>query len=279
MGIVQNEAFWATSLAFMNDSQEYNHGLSVFKDCFDEVNSSKFVHPIQKKFLLDCLEIAENQAHRIKIFVLCASLERDSLAQWRGYTAFSAGYAIGLDPKDTPIIVSPHQDVGSSGLDSHQGWAQVLYAPEDQVTFAKDTINFILASTPHPLNKGLPPWKDCVSIFATYMVTNSCYMKHSSFHEEREVRCVFSAISDIDNEAVSYRVTNYGIAPYLSIGLDHQDNSAELIVRSQVAPPLRIQEVLVGPSSHVDTLVIGVEQFLKSFKQDAIVTRSETSFR
>lgn len=81
--IVENQCFFSSNSAYLNDKKEYYYGIDLFKKCVEEIkktikdeNELNIINAIQKELndkLISC--------H----YVTCFSLEGDLLSQWRAY--------------------------------------------------------------------------------------------------------------------------------------------------------------------------------------------------
>jgi hypothetical protein len=97
-GIVQSGNIRATHLAYMNDSSEYQHGVTLLHEAVSD-ERKKNSDPIARS-LFDCM-LPQLEPLPVwdlpPIFVACLSATPDSLSQWRAYGGGEGGIALGFE--------------------------------------------------------------------------------------------------------------------------------------------------------------------------------------
>src|SRR5262249_43904027 len=96
--IVQSGKLRATHLAYMNDSSEYQHAITLLRDA--AAHERKNNRDARACALLACMlpQIATLPPWDLPpIFVACFSAASDSLSQWRSYGGGEGGIALGFD--------------------------------------------------------------------------------------------------------------------------------------------------------------------------------------
>lgn len=90
--------FLCTNYQFLNDTAEFEEGLSVIRQCVQKREGDKCVSDAVLKALKDCADINK---WCFSPWVLSFSSERDSTIQWAAYSdRQKGGLAIGLDYQD-----------------------------------------------------------------------------------------------------------------------------------------------------------------------------------
>lgn len=93
--ILKTNSFWATSAAFMNNSEEMRTGRRAFRELIESrenVLSSEMVSLIMRTGLLDESGLTDN-------YLLSACASGDNLPMWRNYGGDGVSYSIGLDKR------------------------------------------------------------------------------------------------------------------------------------------------------------------------------------
>ncbi|MGC4151470.1 MAG: DUF2971 domain-containing protein [Propionicimonas sp.] len=279
IGIIASSEVWATSVGSLNDTAEFSHGIGVLEEQLSLVLQSRHVHPLQKAFMRNAVELARASVDISPLYVFCASEEPDSLSQWRGYGG-EVSYAVGLDV-DTEImaIVDEAREPRRLG---HQGpwprWGKVLYDPEEQRRLMLRGLSFCAATTPAP---GFVEDQPGLAIrqASGVLIGLSIYCKHEAFRDEREVRLV----TTIPNEtsAVCFRSSRFGVTPYVRLAQPpaRQPWSSAWSTVSE-HPRLPIGGVCVGPTPHGDAAAQGVRLLLESHGyRDVPLAESAAPFR
>jgi hypothetical protein len=119
--IVERQSFILSNSIYLNDKQEFYHGVKKIIDALDRIKRSSTLIPILRKKL-------ESINHSNK-YVTCFSSQKDLLSQWRAYAEDGKGVAIGIDRK-TYI----------KGLDKGVRGFFVLYNESEQNEFALELI-------------------------------------------------------------------------------------------------------------------------------------------
>lgn len=279
MGILKSRTLWATSLDFLNDRSEASYGLHLFQESLEDVKASKFIHPLQKDFLKIAMDYALRSTNRTRIFVSCCSTAKDSLAQWRSYSG-GGGYSLAFNPSSRPQVLTKSDDLAIADAAIVESWRKVIYVEGDQKKLVNDTLNFLVGLTPNPdmpnINTELERRLDTA---IQVLLTNSCYMKHPAFAEEKEARLIMSVNDAVDREDILYRPTAYGVAPYLAIALDSSDHRGTVPTKVKNPSSLPLLEVLLGPGEHEESRKSGATAFMKSLGYNVPVNVSAAPYR
>ena len=155
IGIFTKERFWATSLSFMNDRKEFSLGEKLLDQLLEQALLSSHLHPLQKEFISENVELAKSIRNFSAIFVLCASENGDLLSQWRAYgndsVGIAAGYSLGIAGNSVGSVVSIDGTVPESpSRINTPRWTKVLYNEYRQLELIKKSLEFCAALTPNP---------------------------------------------------------------------------------------------------------------------------------
>ena len=93
IGIIENQYLWATNLYFLNDRNEYKHGVNIIKEVMDSIKT------LENESILHAISVVLNEISEVDKYVTCFSKEADSLSQWRAYTNKGNGISIGFNRK------------------------------------------------------------------------------------------------------------------------------------------------------------------------------------
>ena len=279
LGVIGSGTLWATSIAFLNDHQEYEYGLALMREADALVQESKCVHQLQKLYLKSCLIAATAPNVTLRTFVTCASEAGDSLAQWRAYGS-SGGYSLGLDPRAPALLLCEGaDDEGFAYSTVVSDWRRVVYEQDEQRILATETIALVLLGAPHPNEPTGVPYADAVDMSAAYIVATAAYIKHPSFVEEQEVRVVLSVVDGVDDTAVKRRPTPYGIAPYVDLTFDPASSGRGKRARRSDTGPLPLCAARVGPGPNQATARAGIADLLRQSHPDVAVALSNAPLR
>jgi hypothetical protein len=268
--IIDSQQLWLSDYAYLNDSSEVQHGLTLAREIFDIV-SPMFDREEQRLF--DGLfNLAADKQPRI--CVACFSFERDSLTQWKGYGANTLGVALGIDLMiwsfkiGRPIETSPHAVIYDDAVkrDLLRGffhdWAEL---------HRRDRVG----SDPKHLEAyDISPRSRFYELLSMF--------KDSAFRDEREFRFVYQedpqllSRMPIKKAPKRFRVAGSVFVPYTTTKDLAQD---QLRIDGK---PLRFElhEVVVGPHPQAGLAAAGIREFLDSHGYANVpVTRSEVPFR
>lgn len=279
IGLITSSEVWATSVGSLNDTAEFSHGIAVLDEQLSLVLQSRHVHPLQKAFMQEAVDLARATVDVSPLYVFCASEEPDSLSLWRGYGS-EVSYAVGLDVDwEIMAIVDQAREPRRLGP---QGpwpkWGRVLYDPKEQRNLMLRGLSFCAAATPAPDSNEDQPGLAVLQASGV-LIGLSIYCKHEAFRDEREVRLVTRIPND--TSAVCFRSSRFGVTPYVRLAQPPARepwSGAWLTVREH--PRLPIGGVCVGPTPHSDAAAQGVRSLLESHGYRGVpVAASAAPFR
>lgn len=245
IGILQSQSLWATSLSSLNDSGEYAYGRSVLDSITARAYASRHLRPRQKDHIRRITDAADALWEEDSIFIVSASLARDSLPQWRGYGG-ATPHAIRLDSRGDFAILGA-TDRRYRGGDPLLSWGCVVYSPSEQEQLLKAALGFAAAFTPE-----VEAQSNGHTVLTHAQLLASClaHCKSPSFETEHEVRLLAIAPPDAVRQ---YRATSYGIAPSLVI-----TGSRDLMRMVSTVERLPIVGGAVGPFAARATSATGM---------------------
>lgn len=284
--IIENQCFFSSNSAYLNDKKEYYYGIDLFKKCIEEKKESiknkkglNFISEIQKE-----LEKKLVSFH----YVTCFSLDGDLLSQWRAYADDGKGIAIGLDLKKLIEAFRPK----ANGM-------YIEYNYQNQKEIVNEIIdtcyNFyiselkVLNLLKEP-NLELIIAKEILEIIDKYVGQ----FKHSSFSEEKEFRFDLSIDRDYNepDDLISYRVSkNNLLVPYLELKTNYKlekefreknkTNLEDLEKNKEFKIKLLpITEIIIGPSIDFELNKQSITDFLrKNNYSDVKIISSEVPYR
>ncbi|NIL84718.1 hypothetical protein RhoFasGS6_02091 [Rhodococcus fascians] len=285
IGIVQKKKLWATNIQFLNDSLEYDYGLTSVSESLNK--AVERVRESEDEETPFTSELAESVRFAIHIlegfginskasqFVAFFSRFRDDLGQWRGYAR--EGYCITFDwEKLTKSVEDMY------GVDKAIISGPVVYGDGDEWGRA-DYIHLVLNRMHDILHNGDadleayglrgsdPLFTDLIdrddrhalaAVAGVAAVQQSIpFYKERGFADEQEVRVCVS-----HSGAAEFRPSRIGPTPYIELGFD----------------PACIKSITVGPGLNIDLRQTTLEYLLTNEfgeNHEIVVAKSDLSFR
>jgi hypothetical protein len=242
LGIINSHGFWASHIKFMNDSNEYLHGLKQVEYVFEEFQKDSSLNLEQIQFLINVKNFLNNSNSNLFVVSFCP--DGDLLSQWRGYGGGQYGISIGFNKLDF------HKLTNNLDEDNKPIPLKVIYNEENQKAIITEILKIGL---------------DLVRIRPTDLVKNVAKLleyfiplfKDPSFSEENEWRIV---LSNSDKTKFHYNTTKFRrrnniILPYEEITTKQNEKGEK--------SNLSIERIIVGPSDSSEFLLQSVEYFLK----------------
>lgn len=259
LGIISDEALWATNIKFLNDEHEFQHALDLIKDIIPKSNI-KTGHRDFETYKLYIEELKEqleslNSYKSESIFTLSFSEKTDLLSQWRGYCPDNNGFCIILDVE--------RLFEKTKSLYENTRLVKCVYEEREKEKQIKKLLNRYWSEYLVKSRK-----KEVIEKLSTEIMLLASYFKHSSFSEENEHRIVIILEYAPDND-LKFREGKFSIIPYLELPA-----SRELI-----------KKICIGPTSNKALSMRALESFLDEkyklpvFLSDLILTHSKTPYR
>jgi hypothetical protein len=190
----------ASSVAFMNDSEEYKYGhnliASELKVMLDSATG------LLKKVLVEIEQLTN--AMQPYVYCVCFSLLDDDLSQWRGYGDMGRGCTIGVDR----AILEQH--VAGIGC-----W--VTYDADLQKSLASGLISDYVQTMEALLGKSRKAIGAVARTFANLFPSLCMLFKHSAFRAEREYRIIYSPTGPSPSRKQHFRAAGSKIIPYVEL--------------------------------------------------------------
>jgi len=255
VGILKNNAIWATHSQYLNDQREYLYALEIVKDEISAMVDASA--DLQHKSLLHDMAEDIDGIEGMNVCVCSFSEDRDSLSQWRAYGGASAGFAIGFSGEMLAEVAS----------DKNFHLARCIYDTSEQRALIRALVEEVLEE-----NVEGSPWDDEDHIpqggnLVAYLNRYAPILKHPSFKEEREWRIISRPLS-CKSKGFKFRPGNSVLIPYYNLPLASENVSFDLA------------EVVVGPTPQPEQAICSVSSFLVSLNLRKIpVNSSEVPYR
>ena len=227
IGIIEKRSIWASKVQHLNDTQEFKLALNLAKKALEK-KSKDAENAIQNKIdqMIEDLE----EIPSINVFVCSFTEEDDLLSQWRAYSSFGNGYAIGFSSK---ILQQRH------------GFflAKCIYEENIQKAVIDQLVEETLDN-----KKGID---SAVGIydprlgFINCLVSLAPMIKHSSFKEEAEWRL----ISGPKAIGLQFRPGRSTIIPYVDFQFCAKDAAS-------------LCKIITGPSPEPELKKAAVQSLL-----------------
>lgn len=265
LGILQSQKIWGTEASYLNDAQEVKYGLDLINCTLkeflhDDRNWAKNLFEVAIK----TIEERDNQ----EIYVACFCEKGDLLSQWKGYSRFGDGYAIGFPTSQ----LSKYQRKSPY---FHIKFLPVIYDKNRQVEIVKTECHYILEYVETILNdfsssKDFEPKQFQDRLLTTagqclgdYLIYESIRFKAKAFEEEHEWRAVYVSTPPLNDweemeKHLKFRVAGSHIVPYVELDVAP---SAQKEVWF-----LSISEIIVGPKIDFLKAVRSIEMICKQKK-------------
>ncbi len=284
-GIVENQCFFSSNSAYLNDKEEFFYGLKLFKTAISNYTSTSNE---EEEIIAKINEVISNKLDSYH-FVTCFSLEGDILSQWRAYANDGKGIAIGFDLNKLTESIKPK----ATGI-------RIIYNDGEQKEITKKIVDITIQfyksqlSVLESLNQielYTVIAQEANEIFNKYIAQ----FKHRSFEEEKEYRLDLSIDIDLNkNRELSYRVgRNNLLVPYLFLKTNFQEEleqkksnseeSEESIIKKikYKVKALPIKEIIIGPSLDYDLNKKSIIGFLKKngYSKNIDIKQSSVPYR
>lgn len=277
IGIIESKRFWATHIAFTNDSKEYFGASELVQSKVDALLNTASITPPQRRVLT---AVKNNLGHSINhmyhCFVTCFSECKDDLAQWRGYSGKEGKYKISFDvPHLNQLTAESNR---TRGLHSQNPeficyLMPVIYKQSEKESLLNDILNFVLLQYPldeavvNPADRGVfaNSWANAYVETATMLAP---LVKDSGFSQEAEWRLMIVPVTD---KIVKYRSRGVLLTPYVEFDLKSPLPMGML--------PYPLREVWIGPSAHMDLNQAAAEHLLRREGVKAALKQSSIPYR
>ncbi|MBS4104176.1 DUF2971 domain-containing protein [Tsukamurella paurometabola] len=249
-GILDSRTLWCTHARYLNDSSEYEHGLSEVRrlllasaDFWRSSPSRDHSNPDQDpqtfEGMAQVIDDAGLGSEDSVPLVTCLSKAPDTLSQWRGYGP-RGGYCIKFDQD---ALEADLKYVDDKGRDLHgiPKLNPVRYRSEDVYPGIMTAIQTHREQREYSLREGTSGGHSQVELLEGF-ISIATHLKHPSFFEEREHRLSVSMRESF------YTPSKLGLVPRGRIGFDIG----------------AVREIMVGPGENTTTRVNSLRRYLRT---------------
>lgn len=231
-GILSQKSVWATIVHFLNDSQEFQHAISIARRMLRDG------YRANNPQVCDALSRSLDQIKGVNVSAFSLTQNGDLLSQWRGYCPPGGGYSLGF----ITARMRPHLQ--------RQGF---LLAP---CVYAFAQQQELLAPI---LEKAIREYREAdteekrqvvLSMFFLEFSRIAPLLKDSAFSEEQEWRAV-SQMIHFNHPQMRTRPGRTMLIPYFLLNLGNDPND------------LPFGQIIVGPNPHQE-LAMKAISFLRS---------------
>lgn len=248
-GILSSKEMWATKIQFMNDADEFKHGLELAEEVL--VKRGKGIPSCS-----NTVAILKERLHSIQhtnIFLACFSEEGDLLSQWRGYCP-AGGFSLGIRYDDLKRLTDP------------QDWfiGKCIYDHPTKIVLLAEIIDEVLRkAAEQPQDRDDSLFDEFVADL--WMVVP--LLKSPAFQEEKEWR-VISYPKAIKDKSAGLRDGKTTLIPYYRLKLEIDGASA-----------LSGVEIIVGPNPNMDLAIEAARALTESRGIVSEIRSSSVPFR
>lgn len=217
IGILNSGKVWATHVSKLNDSTEYDYGLSLVEGFVR--NYSARTDALKEKVISDLIPR--------ETYISCFSGTRDLLSQWRAYSGRHVGFCIGFEGTQLATRDSkmPLLEKVIYDKDIAESVVTVLMSEADSYPynneFGEVEVGYLLGT------------------LAGLLTVTACIIKHPSFSEENEYRQIYQPGTTELELDVKHRTGQFGLTPYVEIGME----SGRLPIRSVTIGPCKDRDL------------------------------------
>jgi hypothetical protein len=215
LGIVRTQSLWSTHFSYLNDPSEVAHAHSLIQQVLSaRLESSP--PPLSRELFARSLRAINPHDGMYQYFVTSFCEAADLLGQWRAYSNYGGGYAIGFDARHLQLTADP-----SPALILRR----VVYDHDHQRTLVERTIDetaaalekACLGQTPNDATSSIALF---VSFLRDHFSEFHFSFKNQAYKEEREWRLVVQTDGgDAFMRDLYFRANGGILIPYLALGL------------------------------------------------------------
>lgn len=245
IGIATSTVLWASEIRYLNDELELSYFGDLMTYFARQAMSNDECETEIMRQILDWLKFRFGNGPLV--FTASFTANGNLLSQWRGYCPHGQGVSLGFPPT---LVAGTIAETGF-----HMG--RCVYDPTQQQEIARNTVLELL----HAASAAGPDAAKHVSqshwtTFEKYedaIVRIGALIKHPSFREEAEWRCVSEPVSNYVTTNIAYRVGRTALIPYIGLPLP------------DVGGGLGVTTVYVGPSPTPNIAINSVSMFLRKY--------------
>ena len=277
IGIVQNQALWATNVQFLNDKNEQKYGIELVKEIAESIKNNQ-----NEKVIELIINHVEDRA-KLDDYITCFSKNGDLLGQWRAYANNGSGVSIGFNHSQWTSDLFPRPHGTHVIYDEIYHRCEIKRMLEDFISFMdgyKEEIEWVTI-----------PYEE---VTAMLIIDNiSTYIKsfkHPCFKEEDEYRFIFKENQGIFKEGrdyeIQFRTNNKMVIPFIKLENSYQKFDKNLPedhpkpITFEEEKRLPITEIIIGPNLDFELVKEGIEILLnKNGYKNVEIKKSALPYR
>jgi hypothetical protein len=273
--IIQNQTLWATNTRFLNDREEFNHGIKLILNLLKSfVNSLNFASEYTD-ILRTSLPLFK-KISKVNQYVVCFSNNGDLLSQWRAYAKNGMGVSIGFDRANLRSCLAQPISEGYVVYDNSKKELVIKAFLEKAFLFFKQ-------------QKEKFDWgafdfnKVAAEFLIGFLEIIILNYKDPSFSEEKEYRIRLKAPDYDENLTPTKKFRSSGnlIIPYVE--LETKFNEAQKSLEDHgtiLVDKLPISEIIVGPCMDFNAASDGLNQLLQAnYYYNVKIKKSQVPYR
>lgn len=238
---------WVTHTQYLNDRREFVHAVDLAGAEIKRLLETSSTDLARKGILQRMEEVLNWSPQSVNICVCSFSENRDSLSQWRAYSAGTSGFAIGF-PADLLMAAA-----------SRKNWylAPCIYDPRRQREIMQNLVEEVLEENLSGDYGFTPEDDDELEIvrarggnFLADLNRYAPILKDESFSEEREWRIISRPLMSSSKD-FCFREGRSLLIPYSKLSLSYDDLA------------FRLKEVVIGPTRDQERSKSSVTSFLR----------------
>lgn len=252
-GILKGE-LWASSLPYLNDTQEFRYGVHAILDALGMLLESGE----HARAILSFLE--ENLVVRYKphdLFSISFSTQEDDLSQWRAYSGVNGpSFSVGFDPKELEFHANGYLfELHEVKYEASLVAADVKQELQQQIDDLNATIR-AQKSASVPIEFA----RNQAAALTGPILQMAPRYKHPKFSAEKEWRLIRwqPVIARTPRLPRRYRLSGSLVVPYIAMPL-HTPLSEAAVYGGAKHASSPMRAITIGPSVHSDELKYAIE--------------------
>jgi len=251
LGMVETNAIWATSISYLNDSEEILHACELIKSEIQERKSEHESDLISRFYSELTNWIDKLSKSVIDIYIISFSENPFLLSQWRSYTPHGKGVCIEFNKVYINKLLS----------NSRMKFAKCVYDIEEQRNIVQFLLDMIWNEFEKYYQTGQlktlhPNEPTALRFFFDIYQEDICQVlaitKNNTFREEKEWRLISPLISDLNINKVHFRDGSLTLTPYIKIPLEKS--------------PTLFKDIYLGPTPYHNLAMSSFIRFVTSNK-------------
>jgi hypothetical protein len=259
LGILRSRCLWCTHISYLNDSQEYKHGESIYGEMLTVLAEDSGATDTAREFAkVALMHLARHgptndpMRHPTRHFVASLSALDDDLSQWRAYTGSGSlpRFAIGFKVDELRKL---HAAEGMRLCEVKYDGEHAKQDMRKKFLLAVDDLSFKWLRPHGTYDKPIaihPP--EFYGLSHKIVEEHSPTLKHPKFKDEAEWRLITdsepSYIHLHQSRVLNFRPGRSFLIPYTEVPLD--------------ALTRPIAEIVVGPTPHREEAKLAVQRLL-----------------